>query len=100
VALYNGNGFFPFSSSARQTLPAKKIAQEMEKKMEFSGGDGKCVDRVKYVLPDDKMKNCDIDKCDINGKTLGEFKSLPRQIPTSFLAGRKNEFRFRGLRLH
>jgi len=46
------------------------------------------------------MRNCDIDKCDINGKTLGEFKSLPRQIPTSFLMGQKNEFRFRGLRLH
>lgn len=40
VALYNGNGFFPFSSSDSQTLPKRKIAQEPEKKMEFSGGVG------------------------------------------------------------
>lgn len=45
--------------------------------MELSGEkESECEDREKYVLPDDKMKNCDIDKCDINGKTLGEFKSL------------------------
>lgn len=88
MALYNGNGFFSFCFRSRQTLATKKIAPEIlgklvgKGKMELRVGGGESVDREKYVLPDDKMKNCDIDKCDINGKTLGEFKKFTS--PDSF----------------
>lgn len=44
----------------------KKTVQEIKENNTF------CETTKKW----NEMKNCDIDKCDINGKMLGEFKSF------------------------
>lgn len=95
-------GFSHFPSTTRKHCQRGKLHKSPRRKWSLAGESVKCVDRVKYVSPDGEMKNCDIDKCDINGKTLREFKSLPNQIQFvfRFSAARKNGFWLRGLRLH